>query len=216
MTYRKSVTLNGITYKSMREAAEVHNIKYGTFASCIAHNRDPLSAVSRRTPYKKRNPDSLIKLHIAGEDLTFKEASKKYGVDEHLIRSRENFGFTGIDLISGKKSKSYSDIINKYGSLENYNKSANYTVIDDKIYSLSELSQKFDISYSTITKRYRSGVRGESLIKKESSRKKFVIIHGERLSLADAARKYDLVPSLIYNRYNRGWRDDKLIQPKAD
>lgn len=108
-----------------------------------------------------------------------------------------------------------------------------YTVtIHGEQLSLSEASAKYNILYYTLYQRYKSGVRGDALLKprkvgrrrnRPSTSKYFGTVDGETMSLKQLAAKYNVPYATILTRYRNGLRDTQLIldqhpgrKPKRD
>lgn len=89
--------------------------------------------------------------------------------------------------------------------------------------SLTELSLAYNIDISVLSRRYRSGERGDELVKgleynpkilelKRKQKKRFEV-NGERYTLEELASKYNLKEATIQTRYRRGYRGEELVAP---
>lgn len=97
--------------------------------------------------------------------------------------------------------------------VQNNNTSLNVVVeVNGEVLTLAEISKKYNIGYSAIHHRYRSGKRGIDLIREP--RGKLIIRHqGKEMNLKEWSRELGFSYSTLQHRYNKGLRGDDLFGP---
>lgn len=101
--------------------------------------------------------------------------------------------------------------------MQSENKRDTVTVIvkGEKL-TLSEICEKYQLTYTAVRTRYYNGDKGEDLIKPVSTQNT-VTIRGEKLTLKEVADKYRLNYRTVRSRYHRdGKRDEDLIKNKKE
>lgn len=78
-------------------------------------------------------------------------------------------------------------------------------------YTATELSVISGVPRTTLTERYKNGVRGEALVKKVKPRR--VRLFGKLLNLGQVADISGIPSTTIRRRYRDGLRGEKLINP---
>lgn len=83
-------------------------------------------------------------------------------------------------------------------------------IINNHIYTYSDLAKLTGLSKETISLRYNKGLRGKDLIK-PIRKKKYQFKGKMYTSLAQIAKDYKVNPVTVTRRYKKGIRDDRLV-----
>lgn len=95
------------------------------------------------------------------------------------------------------------------------NRRSNLSVTyNGKTKTLKQWSEIFDLSYSVLSRRYKTGLRGSELFAPLETKymPKVVYYNGESHNLAEWARIYNLNRRTVQERYNKGIRPPELFE----
>ncbi|HFI0164179.1 TPA: hypothetical protein ACGORW_002011 [Streptococcus suis] len=198
---RKSITINGVTYKSHGELAKAYDLTPSILSNRL---KQGLTGEELVKPPKYRVTKKFGGATINGKKYkTLSEIANDFGLVEMTLRDRYNCGLRDGDLLYHKKPKQ-----KKFPGVEIYG----------KFYGkISDIAKDFEISSRVIRDRYKKGIRGEELVAplefEISHRFKGATIRGtEYKSLSAISKAFDIPEITLRGRYKAGKRDDELIE----
>lgn len=145
---RKSITINGVMYKSYRELAKAYDLTPSILSNRL---KQGLTGEELVKPPKYRVTKKFGGATINGKRYTtLSGIAEEFCLVEMTLRDRYNSGLRDGDLLYRKKPKQ-----KKFPGVE----------IHGKFYrKISDIANDFEISSRVIRDRYRKGARGEELI----------------------------------------------------
>lgn len=87
------------------------------------------------------------------------------------------------------------------------------TEINNEELTLTQISNKYNISYNVVLNRYHKGVRGGDLVSPKHEPIKVEYL-GETISLSELSKKYNVKYATIWYRYHKGYTGNELIYGK--
>lgn len=198
---RKSITINGVMYKSYRELAKAYDLTPSILSNRL---KQGLTGEELVKPPKYRVTKKFGGATINGKRYTtLSDIAEEFGLVEMTLRDRYNSGLRDGDLLYHKKPKQ-----KKFPGVD----------IDGKFYErISDIAKAFAISPRVIRNRYNKGIQGEELVSplefEISNRFKGATIKGtEYKSLSAISKAFDIPEITLRGRYKAGKIDEELVE----
>jgi hypothetical protein len=135
--------------------------------------------------------ESRIYIEVEGKKRKLHELAKESGLSRKLVYLR---------YYKGKR-----DIKELFAPVE-----VGKVMVFDEELTIKEAAEKYNLSKSAISTRYRKGLRNEQLI--EPIKKKYIEIRGDLLTYREISEKYNISVNTLKDRYYRGLRGLDLIK----
>ncbi|TPR13001.1 hypothetical protein DY052_08355 [Apilactobacillus timberlakei] len=181
-----------------------HNTRM-TFSQISKKYNVPSNTISYRYKMGYREDALLSKLDnrpnartikVYGKKYTFKQLSIETGLNTSTLKGRYKKGKRDDELIAPRIRIQSTRRIK--------------TNVNGHIYSLKELSIKYNIPMKRIQNRYQKGKRGNELIAPKVT-KLLLEYDGHNYSLKELSKKLKISQPTIRNRYNHGKRGHELL-----